>query len=415
MLSTHAIESITRTVLCIPFHERCRLVKTVRVNGWSMVDLYRVRSTSGMEGIGENLALYGSPTSSESHFNRVVGKNVFELLQDDSLGAGIQMALFDLAAKLVDQPCHRLLGHQVRDACPVSWWAQDMHPDEWAEEARTAESLGFTSMKAKARPWFDIDKQLEAVCAAVSPHFKFDIDFNGLLLGVDQAAPLIQKLESRHPNLAILESPIDQADVDGNALLRRKISTPISMHFGSPPAQTAVREGVCDGFVISGGATRVRSQGTFAEHHSMPFWLQLVGTGLTTIWSVHLGAVLKMARWPYIPCTNIYEHPLIDEFTILGGHVPVPDAPGLGVTISEDAVERYRVEDHFVKPTPRQIHTIHWPDGHDTHYPNGDYREAFLQGKLTGFLPGISLDRRIDDGSNDFEQEYKDRFGAAAG
>ncbi|MBE82521.1 MAG: hypothetical protein CME21_08140, partial [Gemmatimonadetes bacterium] len=66
MLSTHAIESITRTVLCIPFHERCRLVKTVRVNGWSMVDLYRVRSTSGMEGIGENLALYGSPTSSES-------------------------------------------------------------------------------------------------------------------------------------------------------------------------------------------------------------------------------------------------------------------------------------------------------------------------------------------------------------
>ena len=63
-----------------------------------------------------------------------------------------------------------------------------MKPEEWAAEAKLAESLGFTSMKAKARPWFDIDQQLEAVGAAVSPHFKIDIDFNGLLLGVDQAA-----------------------------------------------------------------------------------------------------------------------------------------------------------------------------------------------------------------------------------
>ncbi|HAA77336.1 TPA: enolase, partial [Candidatus Latescibacteria bacterium] len=59
---------------------------------------------------------------------------------------------------------------------------------------------------------------------------KFDVDFNGLLLGVDQAAPLIQKLESKYPNLAIVESPIPQSNVAGNALLRRKISTPISMH-----------------------------------------------------------------------------------------------------------------------------------------------------------------------------------------
>ncbi len=412
MRNDYEIKSITRTVLCIPFHERCRLVKTTRVNGWSMIDLYRVVSKSGVEGIGENLALYGSPVSGESDFDRIIGRNVFDLLHDDTLGAGIQMALYDLAGRLVDLPCHRLLGEQARDACPVSWWAQDMKPEEWAAEAKLAESLGFTSMKAKARPWFDIDQQLEAVCATVSPHFKFDVDFNGLLLGVDHAAPLIQKMESRHANLAIVESPIPQVDISGNVMLRRKISTPISMHFGSPPAPTAVREGVCDGFVISGGASRVRSQANFAQHHGMPFWLQLVGTGLTTIWSVHLGAVLKMARWPYIPCINIYEHPLVEEFTISGGYVPVPEAPGLGITISEDAIERYHVEKDYIKPDPRQIHTIHWPDGRDTHHANGDYRQDFLEGKLPGFLPGISLDRRIDDGSDDFDRHYRDLFGS---
>jgi L-alanine-DL-glutamate epimerase-like enolase superfamily enzyme len=413
MPNRFTIKSITRTRLCIPFHERCTLVKTTRVNGWSVIDLYRVESESGVEGVGENLALYGSPTSSDAAFDRVIGKNVFEILNDDTLGAGIQMALFDLAGKLVDLPCHRLLGEQYRDACPVSWWAQDMAPEEWAAEAALAESLGYTSIKTKARPWFDIDQQLEAVCAAVSPHFKIDVDFNGLLLGVDQAAPLIQKLESKHPNLAIVESPIPQSDVAGNAMLRRKISTPISMHFGNPPAPTAVREGVCDGFVISGGATGVRNKAAFAAHHDMPFWLQLVGTGLTTIWSVHLGAVLKTARWPYIPCLNIYEHILIEDFEIAGGHVPVPNTPGLGVTLNEEAVERYKVDGDHVKPDPRQIHTIHWPEGRDTFHRDGAYRDDFLAGKIPGFLPGISLDRQIDDGSEAFDQSYRTLFGDA--
>ena len=248
----------------------------------------------------------------------------------------------------------------------------------------------------------------------VSPHFKVDVDFNGLLLGVDHAAPLIRKLESKHANLAIVESPIPQADVAGNTILRRKIATPMSFHFGNPPAPTAVRERVCDGFVISGGATAVRSKGNFAHHHDMPFWLQLVGTGLTTFWSVHLGAVLKNARWPYIPCINIYEHPLIDNFTIEGGHVPVPEEPGLGAIVNEDAIERYRVEKDFVKVDPRQIHTIHWPDGRDTHHPNGDYRDDFLAGTLPGFLPGVSLDRRVDDGSEEFDRAYRDLFGSPA-
>lgn len=405
------IESIERTRINIPFHPRCRDVKEIRVPGFSIVDLYRVRSTSGVEGIGENLPLYGSPVSSESVYPRIIGKNVFDLLSDDSVGTGIQMALFDLAGKMTDLPCHRLLGQKHRDACPVSWWVQDMEPEGWAREARTAESLGFTSLKTKARPWFDIDRQMSAVCASVSPHFKFDVDFNGLLLGIDQAAPLLRALEGKHSNLAIVESPIPQHDIEGNALLRRKIATPIAMHFGTPPPLMAINEGVCDGFVIGGGATHVKHQAAVAELANLPFWLQLVGTGLTTIWSVHLGAVLKMARWPYIPCINVYEHPLITEFIIEGGHVPIPEEPGIGVAIDEDAVERYRVAPDFEKPETRQIHTIQWPDGRTAVYPDGSYRGEFLEGKLTGFLPGITLDRRLDDGSDAFDEEYRDRFG----
>jgi L-alanine-DL-glutamate epimerase-like enolase superfamily enzyme len=286
-----------------------------------------------------------------------------------------------------------------------------MKPKLWAREAATAEENGFTTMKVKARPWFDIEDQLEAVSEATSDHFVLDVDFNGLLLGVDVAAPLLKRLEETFPILAIVESPIPQDDVAGNAALRRKIASPIAMHFGSPPVMTAIREGVCDGFVIGGGASRVLRDGTLAGHAKMPFWLQLVGTGITTMWSVHLGAVLAQARWPAIPGVNIYSHTLLKEFAISGGHARVPDGPGLGIEVDWDAVEGFRVDPDYQKPQPREIHTIFWPDGRQTYYKNGGYRADFLAGKLPVFLPGIRLERRLDDGSDGFDQAWAERFG----
>ena len=404
------VKNIERIVLNVPFHPRCARVKEVRVPGWSIVELCKVTTASGVVGVGETITNYTWGQSGEEKFERVLDRNLFDLLWDDSLGAGLQMALFDAAGKLLEVPCHRLLGTQYRDACPVSWWAQDMKPEEWAAEAQAAEEHGFITMKVKARPWFDIDQQLAAVCAAVSPHFKLDTDFNGLLVGVDIAAPLISRLEQKYSNLAIVESPIPQEDVAGNVLLRQKIRSPIAMHIGNPPVMTAIRERVCDGFVIGGGAKQVIRDGILAGQAKMPFWLQMVGTGLTTIFSVHLGAVLEQARWPAIPCINIYSHNLLKEFTVAGGHVDVPQGPGLGIELDWDAVEKFRVEPNFKKPLRREIHTIMWPDDRKTHYPDGNYRSDFLAGKLPPFLPGISLERRLDDGSAEFDREYRELF-----
>ncbi len=405
------ITRVEKILLNVPFHPRCSRTMEVQGPGWSISELCIVETAGGVKGVGETMVNYTWGRSTEAQCQRVLGRNLFDFLWDDTLGAGLQMALFDAAGKLLEVPCHRLLAPLYREACPVSWWAQTMKPEEWAAEAREAERLGYTTMKVKARPWHDIDRQLEAVGSAVSPHFRVDADFNALLLGVDLAAPLICGLEERHPCLAIVESPIPQEDVAGNALLRRKIRSPIAMHFGVPPVMTAIRQEVCDGFVIGGGARQVMADGLLAEKAQMPFWLQLVGTGLTTVFSVHLGAVLSQARWPAIPCTNIYSHPLIKDFKVEGGNVRVPQAPGLGVELDWDAVEKFRVAPDFKKPAARQIHTIHWPDGRQTQYPDGRYRADFLAGKLTGFLPGISLDCRLDDGSAEFDRQYRSLFG----
>ncbi|MBT3344205.1 MAG: mandelate racemase/muconate lactonizing enzyme family protein [Gemmatimonadetes bacterium] len=409
--SDFTITNIERWRLNVPFHERCAHTVDIRVPGWSVVDLYRVTLASGAIGVGETLDNYTWGRIEDDGATSHVGDNAMELMWQDSLGAGLQMAIFDAVGQTAQVPIHRLLGVQHREAVPVSWWAQDMAPRLWAAEATAAEANGFTTMKVKARPWFDIEDQLEAVSEATSNHFQLDADFNGLLLGVDQAAPLLRRLEETFPVLAILESPIPQDDVAGNAALRRKIVSPIAMHFGSPPVMTAISEGVCDGFVIGGGATTVMSQGTIAGQAKMPFWLQMVGTGLTTTFAAHLGAVLTQARWPAIPCINIYSHTLLKEFEVTGGHLQVPDAPGLGVDLDWDAIEGFRVADDFKRPAPREIHTIHWPDGRQSHYPNGSYREEFLAGKLPGFLPGVRLERGLDDESEEFDRRYQELFG----
>ena len=159
--------------------------------------------------------------------------------------------------------------------------------------------------------------------------------------GVDQAAPLISRLEQNCACLAIVESPIPQDDVEGNKLLRQKIKSPIAMHMGQPPVMTAIREGVCDGFVIGGGVRQTLSDGNLAERAQMPFWLQMVGTGLTTTFAAHLGSVLKGARWPAMPCVNIYSHTLLREFEVKGGYLQVPAAPGLGVELDREAVVQF--------------------------------------------------------------------------
>jgi L-alanine-DL-glutamate epimerase-like enolase superfamily enzyme len=406
----YSVKNINKMVLNVPFHQRCAHHMEVYGPGWSIVELIKVETVAGVVGVGETIQGYSWGQSGEGEFERAQGKNVFELLWDDSLGAGLQMALWDAAGKTLGVPCHRLMGEQYREACPVSWWAQSMSPEDWAKEARWAEEHGFTTMKVKARPWYDIDAQLAAVSEVASPHFRLDIDFNGLLLGVDKAAPLLARLEQKYERLAIVESPLPQDDVAGNALLRQKIRSPISMHFGVPPVMTAIRAGVCDGFVIGGGVKRVLAEGNLAEKAQMPFWLQMVGTGLTTTFAVHLGAVLKEARWPAIPCINIYSHSLLKQFVVEGGHLAVPQAPGLGVELDWEAIESFEVMDDFVKEPVRQIHAIHWPEGRHTYYSSGSYRGDFLAGKLTGFVPGIRLEVRLDDGSGDFDAEYQDRF-----
>jgi L-alanine-DL-glutamate epimerase-like enolase superfamily enzyme len=396
------VTRVERIICDVPFVDEPARNMARAHNGWHVAEICRVESDDGLVGYGETLPNYTWGRVTDAAVERVTGRHPADLMWDDSLGAGLQMALFDLAARRLDVPLYQLLGRKVRDWCPISWWSIDMPPADFAAEARNAIAGGYTSYKLKARPWFDIREQVRAVCEVIPPTFHLDIDFNGLLVDSASAVPVLKELE-RFPNVSFFESPIPQHDVEGNKRVRAQTRCAIAMHYGTPPIMTALKEDVCDGFVIGGGATRVSREAAVAAEANKPFWLQLVGTGITTAFAIHLGAVLTHARWPAISCLNMYDPQLLRApLEVVGGYCRVPEAPGLGVEVDEDALASLRVESS-AKADLAAIYAVVRPNGQRTYYRHEhQYRDDFLAGNQPVFEAGVTLETLPDDGSADW-------------
>lgn len=357
------IAAIDRVTVEVPFRAVPARNMARELPHWKYAEIFTVELQSGHRGHGETLLYYTWGVSSDEDVQRAQGKNAAELMWDDSLGAGLQMALFDAVAKACEVPVHRLLGHQVHEKTPLSWWNIDTYPEDMASECRTAYRQGYRAYKTKGRPWFDIYDQMDLAVNEVPPEFKIDMDFNDTLLTAERGMQIIRDL-AEYPQTEIYESPIPQADIAGNKAIRAASRVKIAMHYGTPEPRIAIGEGVCDGFVCGGGATRLMHQANVAQMADMPFWLQLVGTGITAAFSLHFGAVTSHSTWPAVNCHQLYQHSLLKEPIKLDkGFANVPTKPGLGHEIDWDIVEKYRVDKPLHRPDPPRIVEVSWPDG----------------------------------------------------
>ena len=409
------IRQVERTWVSVPLKPRHARHLTRENWDWTVFEILRLHANSDLVGYGETMVYYTWERVPQEQLDRVVGHSPFEFLWDDALGAGLQMAIWDLAGKALGVPCYKLMGTRVREWCPVSWWSNDMSTEDWLEETQEILSLGYMSAKLKARPWRDFSAQVEAMSAEVPSDFRFDADFNGLLLDAGKAVPYLLALE-QIPGVAIFESPIPQGDVEGNRLIRQRITRPIAMHYGSPPLATSIRDEVCDGFVIGGGASHVGQNAHVAAEMNKPFWLQMVGTGLTTAFMLHFGAVLSHATWPAVTCHEIYVDDLLTErIDVQHGYMRVPEEPGLGVALDEEAVDRFRVDDGFAPPPPRNLYRVDWPSGASVLYGvgkrgtrtphklgNRGVWDDFAAGNQPIFHSGVRLEIVPDDGSEEW-------------
>ncbi len=170
------VTNIERVLVDVPFTPRQQEITTQSVStvyNWSLLELCKVTTDTGHVGWGETVIHYTYRRVTDESVQRVLGENPAAHMNDDSLGAGLQMALFDVVGKILEVPIYRLIGTHCRDTVPISWWCIDSSPENWASEAADAVANGYTSFKNKPRPWWNTVKQVEAVAEVVPADFNW--------------------------------------------------------------------------------------------------------------------------------------------------------------------------------------------------------------------------------------------------
>ncbi|MDQ6832802.1 MAG: enolase, partial [Chloroflexota bacterium] len=112
------ITEIERITVDVPFVPRVRPWNALLVGQWRVSEITRVVTDAGFIGYGETLPHYTWGRVTDAAVERVRGRNPADFLGDDSLGAGLQMALYDGVGKALGVPAYRLFNlPKVREWC----------------------------------------------------------------------------------------------------------------------------------------------------------------------------------------------------------------------------------------------------------------------------------------------------------
>ncbi|WP_299480823.1 enolase C-terminal domain-like protein [uncultured Roseibium sp.] len=266
----------------------------------------------------------------------------FRLLGNQGLVAmaisGIDMALWDAAAKRKEKPLYELLGGKS-DPVRVYDSLGQMGPDETARVVEASLERGFRAFKIKAGhpdPKTDV-----AVVRSIRDVAGKDVwvaaDFNQAF-GVDEAVRRMSMLDEE--GLAWIEEPVQASDYQGHATVRSAIRTPVQTGenwWGMPDMRNAVAAKASDlampDVMKIGGVSGWREAASLANEVSLP-----VASHLFVEISAHLLNATPTAmilEWFDIAGTIITCTPEIAD----GFAIP-SQTPGAGILWDESAIEK---------------------------------------------------------------------------
>jgi muconate cycloisomerase len=269
--------------------------------------------------------------------------------------AAIGDALYDLVGKFLNVPIHALLGGKCRDTVRVGA-VLSMKPtvEELVEAAQGFFDRGFRhlGLKIGIDPVADL-RNAKALRDRFGDDIVLRVDANASM-NFDAAQTLLRKLQPYDIDAA--EQPVAIWDVDGLAALARAVDMPIMAD-----ESVSTDHSLLD--VIKKRAATVVQTKTAKNggiHYIRKLWALAQASGMRIYpgnhpsTSVATSAVAQMCASSPEPvmegvfavgvsgalADDIAENPIRP----VDGEIPVPDGPGLGITLDEDKLAKYRVE-----------------------------------------------------------------------
>ena len=278
--------------------------------------------------------------------------------------SAVDIALWDLAGKHYGEPVHRLLGGAFRDR--VQPYATGFYrlrgqgeAPRLADEALAHFEAGFRLMKVKLG--YGVDDDIAVIRAVARA-----VEGRGVTLMVDtnhaygRAEALRLGYVLDELDLRWYEEPVAPEDIDGYCELRARLRTPIAggenehtLHgfrelLGRHAVDIAQPDvGSC------GGLTAARHVVTLAQANGIEVNPHVWGSAVAQAASLHLIAALPVAHHAVFARSPVLEydrssHPfrrdlVTEPIELVDGAVPVPQGPGLGLTLRPDTLDRFRI------------------------------------------------------------------------
>jgi L-alanine-DL-glutamate epimerase-like enolase superfamily enzyme len=267
---------------------------------------------------------------------------------------GLDIALYDLIGHASGLSVSELLGGRVRDTVPFMYFLYWDEIDSTIAEARAAVADGFNTLYIKVgveAPGDEVER-IRAVRAAVGDRVQIRVDANERW-SPGMAVRVIKQLEDL--DLEFVEQPVLAQDIDGLATVRQRCRTPIAADQSSRTTHQllrVIRANAAD--VVSsdpggaGGIAAARRGAAIAEAAGLPFVVHSnVEAGIGTAAAVHLGAACANCTYANQTEYQFAARDVLDHrLELRGGAIAVPDGPGLGVSVSADAVAALAEEFH---------------------------------------------------------------------
>nr|WP_208420378.1 galactonate dehydratase [Paenibacillus lupini] len=270
--------------------------------------------------------------------------------------SGIEQALWDIKGKFYNMPVYEMLGGRVRDKIRMYCHCGGATPEEFAAIAKQRVAAGFDAIKTGVdAPVRNVDSlafvesqvnKFAAAREAVGSGVDIAIDFHGRV-SPTMAIRLAAALEPFYP--MFIEEPCLPENVD--QLLRVAQSTSIPIATGERLfTRWGFREALEKGAVAivqpdlchAGGIFEGRKIAAMAETHYASI------APHNPLGPISLAACLQLDACT--PNFLIQEHPSMAEkwdlgegylkksFEVIDGHVAIPQGPGLGIEINEEAL-----------------------------------------------------------------------------
>ena len=279
--------------------------------------------------------------------------------------AGFEQALWDLKGKALGVPAWELLGGQVRDRIRAYAWIGGDRPDEIGEAAQARAKQGFTAVKMNATAELDwigtprlFDEVVKRVEAAQSAGMEVGLDFHGRV-----HRPMAKQLAKAVEPLGLLfiEEPLLSENPEGLAQIAALTSTPIALGerlYSRWDFKPFFERGHVDiiqpDLSHAGGLLECRKIAAMAEAYDIAVAPHCPLGPLALASCLQLAACTPNVAIQEMSLGIHYNvgHDLLsfvtdpDVLTPVDGHLPIPQKPGLGISIDEAGVREAHKDRH---------------------------------------------------------------------